>query len=225
MCGRFVRFRSWADLRGIMTLLSPSETPPELSASYNVAPTQKILVARQIDDKREGVVMRWGLIPSWAKDKKMAQINARADSASEKPMFRSAFKKRRCLILADGWYEWKANGKQKQPFFFRMKAEEPMLFAGLWETWDDDDGPVETCAILTTDANDLTKEVHNRMPVILAGDDALSWIEPGDDKDRLNALLRPFSPDKLAYHAVDSMVGNVRNNSPDCIKPAVSLFG
>jgi putative SOS response-associated peptidase YedK len=208
-----------------MTLLSPSETPPELPASYNVAPTQKILVARQIDDKREGAVMRWGLIPSWAKDKKMAQINARADSAAEKPMFRSAFKKRRCLILADGWYEWKANGKQKQPFFFRMKAEELMLFAGLWETWEDDEGLVETCAILTTDANDLTKEVHNRMPVILAGDDAMSWMEPGDDKERLNALLRPFSPDKLAYHAVETMVGNVRNNSPDCIKPAVSLFG
>ncbi len=205
-----------------MTLLSPSETPPELSASYNVAPTQKVLVARQIDDKREGVVMRWGLIPSWAKDKKMAQINARADSAAEKPMFRSAFKKRRCLILADGWYEWKTNGKQKQPFFFRMKAEEPMLFAGLWEKWDDEEGPVETCAILTTDANELTKAVHNRMPVILAGDDALSWIEPDDDKDRLNALLRPFSPDKLAYHAVDAMVGNVRNNSADCIKPIAS---
>ena len=91
-------------------------------------------------------------------DKKVAQINARADTAADKPMFRSAFKKRRCLILADGWYEWKANGKQKQPFFFRMKADEPMLFAGLWEKWDDEDGPVETCAILTTDANDLTKE-------------------------------------------------------------------
>jgi putative SOS response-associated peptidase YedK len=163
--------------------------------------------------------MRWGLIPSWAKDKKMAQINARSETAADKPMFRSAFKKRRCVILADGWYEWKTNGKQKQPFFFRMKAEEPMLFAGLWETWEDEDGPIETCAILTTDANELTKAVHNRMPVILSNGDALRWIEQGDDKEKLNALLRPFSPEKLAYHAVDISVGNVRNNSPACITP------
>lgn len=207
-----------------MTLLSPSETPPELPPSYNVAPTQKILVARQIDEKREGVVMRWGLIPSWAKDKKLAQINARADSPSDKPMFRAAFKKRRCLILADGWYEWKTAGKQKQPFLFRLEANEPMLFAGLWETWEDEEGPVEMCAILTTDANEVAKEVHNRMPVILAYKDALEWIKPGDDKAKLNELLRPFPSGQLKFHAVDTTVGNVRNNSPDCIKPASSLF-
>src|SRR5436309_2934097 len=127
MCGRFVRFSSWAELRRTMTLLSPSESPPELSANYNVAPTQKVLVAREHNGIREGVVMRWGLIPSWAKDKKMAQINARVDTAAEKPMFRSAIKKRRCLVLADGWYEWKEIGKGKQPLFFRMKEDVPML--------------------------------------------------------------------------------------------------
>jgi putative SOS response-associated peptidase YedK len=95
-----------------------------------------------------------------------------------------------------------------------------MLFAGLWETWDDEEGPVETCAILTTDANELTKEIHNRMPVLLAGDDALAWIEAGDDKEKLKELLRPFVPDQLAFHAVDSIFGNVRNNSPECIEPA-----
>src|SRR5438132_1300282 len=128
MCGRFVRFRSWGDLRQTLTLPSPAALPP----NYNVAPTQQVLVARVVDGQCEGVAMRWGLIPSWAKDKKMAQINARADSAAEKPMFRSAFKKRRCLILADGWYEWKAKGKQKQPYYFRMRPDEPLLFAGLW---------------------------------------------------------------------------------------------
>jgi putative SOS response-associated peptidase YedK len=102
--------------------------------NYNVAPTQQVLVAREHDGKHEGVAMRWGLIPSWAKDKKIAQINARADTAAEKPMFRSAFKKRRCLILADGYYEWKTTGKQKQPFFFRLKDDGPFTFAGLWET-------------------------------------------------------------------------------------------
>jgi putative SOS response-associated peptidase YedK len=216
MCGRFVRFRSWADLRQILTLL----TPVELPLSYNIAPTQKVLVARDHDGKREGFAMRWGLIPSWAKDKKMAQINARADTAAEKPMFRSAFKKRRCLILADGYYEWKTNGKQKQPFFFRLKDEAPFTFAGLWETWHGEEEPVETCAILTTDANDLTKDVHNRMPVMLTGDEALAWIDPKiDDMEKLKGLLQSFASDKMTYYAVDPMVGSVRNNSPDCIKP------
>ena len=100
-----------------------------------------------------------------------------------------------------------------------MKEDVPILFAGLWETWDDDEVTIETCAILTTDANELAKEVHNRMPVILGGNDALAWIEPGDDKEKLKGLLVPFSADKLAYHAVNAMVGNVRSNSPECIKP------
>jgi putative SOS response-associated peptidase YedK len=222
MCGRFVQFASWADLRRIMTLTSVAELPP----NYNVAPTQQILVARDYEGRREGVAMRWGLIPSWAKDKKMAQINARADTAAEKPMFRSAFKKRRCLILADGYYEWKTSGKQKQPFFIRLKDEGPFTFAGLWETWHGDGEPLQTCTILTTDANDLTKAIHDRMPVILTGDEALAWIDPGvDDTDKLKGMLQPYSPDKMTYHAVDPLVGNVKNNSPDCIKPtAASLF-
>ena len=165
--------------------------------------------------------MRWGLIPSWAKDKKMAQLNARADTAAEKPMFRSAFKKRRCLILADGYYEWKTLGKKKQPYFFRLKAKEPFTFAGLWETWHGDGEPLETCAILTTDANDLAKEVHNRMPVILTGDEALAWIDPNiDDPEKLTELLQPYPPGKMLSYAVDPMVGNVRNNSPECINSA-----
>jgi putative SOS response-associated peptidase YedK len=102
----------------------------------------------------------------------------------------------------------------------RLRAEAPVLFAGLWETWDDEQGPVETCAILTTDANDLTKEIHHRMPVLLASADALAWIEAGDDKEKLKELLRPFAPDKLTFHAVNAMVGNVRNNAPECIGPA-----
>jgi putative SOS response-associated peptidase YedK len=119
MCGRFVSINSWAHLRETLTLLSPAELPP----NFNIAPTQQVLVAREHDGSREGVAMRWGLIPSWAMDKKLAQTNARADTAAEKPMFRSAFKKRRCLILADGYYEWKITGKQKQPYFIRLKGD------------------------------------------------------------------------------------------------------
>ena len=200
-----------------MLLLSVADLPP----NYNVAPTQQVLVARELDGKREGVAMRWGLIPSWAKDKKMAQINARADTAAEKPMFRSAFKKRRCLILANGYYEWKTTGKQKQPFFFRLKDDMPFTFAGLWETWHGEEEPLETCAVLTTDANDMAKEVHNRMPVILTGAEALAWIDPNlDDPEKLKGLLQPFSPEKMMCYAVDPLVGNVKYNSPACIKPA-----
>lgn len=217
MCGRFVRFHSWRDLREKMTLTAPAELPP----SYNVAPTQQVLVARERNGQLEGVAMRWGLIPSWAKDKKMAQINARGDTAAEKPMFRSAFKKRRCLILADGYYEWaKGPGKQKQPWYYRLKEDRPLLFAGLWETWSGEGGPIETCAILTTDANELAAPVHDRMPVILTGDEALAWIDPAiDDKEKLTSLLRPFERAQMKAFAVDAMVGNVRNNSPACIAP------
>src|SRR5262249_47450110 len=153
----------------------------ELPPSYNVAPTRQILVAREQDEKREGVAMRWGLIPSWAKDAKMAQINARSETAATKPMFRAAFKKRRCLILANGDYECEKTSQPKQPYYCRMKDEKPFTFAGLWETWHGEGEPLETCAILTTDANTLAKKVHDRMPVILTGDNALAWIDPAID--------------------------------------------
>src|SRR5262245_43430702 len=188
MCGRFTRMASWADVRKWLNL----STFAELPSSYNVAPTQQVLVARDHDGKREGVAMRWGLIPSWAKDKKMAQINARSESAATKPMFRSAFKKRRCLILADGYFEWKAIGKQKQPYFYQVDGGKPFAFAGLWETWHGDGDPLETCAILTTDANDLAKQVHNRMPVILTGEQAFAWIDREiSDEAALEQMLKP----------------------------------
>ncbi len=216
MCGRFVRFSSWADLRGTLTLLSSTELGP----NYNVAPTQQVLVARERDGILSGVAMRWGLIPSWAKDKKIAQINARADTAATKPMFRAAFKKRRCLILADGYYEWKKAGAKKQPYLYRMKNEQPFTFAGLWETWSDEGEPIESCTILTTDANDLAKAVHDRMPVILAGEDALAWLDPAvDDPAKLTSLLLPFAPEKMTCYPVDVLVNSVKNNSPACIVP------
>jgi putative SOS response-associated peptidase YedK len=189
MCGRFVYFRTWADLRNTLGLLTAVDLPP----NYNVAPTQQVPVLREHEGKREGVAMRWGLIPNWAKDKKAPQINARADTAATKPMFRAAFKKRRCLILADGYYEWKKAGKEKQPYFYRMKEDQPFTFAGLWETWHGDGEPLETCTIITTDANELASAVHDRMPVILSGTDALAWIDPGADPAALAQLLRPFS--------------------------------
>ena len=163
--------------------------------------------------------MRWGLIPSWAKDKKMAQINARADTAASKPTFRTAFKKRRCLILADGYYEWKKLGKEKQPYFYRMKDDQPFTFAGLWETWHGDGEPLETCTILTTDANELASAVHDRMPVILSGADAWHGSTRPRTLPPWVQLLRPFPSYGMTAYPVDARVGSVKNNFADLIQP------
>jgi putative SOS response-associated peptidase YedK len=216
MCGRFVRFTSWAELRRTLSLLTAAELPP----SYNIAPTQQVLVAREQDGQREGVAMRWGLIPSWAKDKKTPQINARAETAVEKPMFRAAFKKRRCLIVADGYYEWKKAGARKQPFYFRLKDKQPFGFAGLWETWRGESQPLETCAILTTTANALAKEVHDRMPVILTGDEAKAWLDSGvEDSQALVGLLRPFAAERMEIYPVSMRVNKVSENDAGLIVP------
>jgi putative SOS response-associated peptidase YedK len=153
----------------------------------------------------------------------MAQINARADTAAVKPMFRSAFKKRRCLIVADGYYEWKKlDAKTKQPFLYQMKSGKPFVFAGLWETWkgDAEDGPIQSCAILTTDANELARQVHDRMPVILEGADAAAWIDQGvEDAKSLVPLLRPFPADKMIAAPVSTRVNKVGENDASCIEP------
>jgi putative SOS response-associated peptidase YedK len=217
MCGRFVRFTSWAELRQKLCLLTSAELPP----SYNIAPTQQVLVAREQEGRREGVAMRWGLIPSWAKDKNSPQINARAETVAEKPMFRAAFKKRRCLIVADGYYEWKRAGKQKQPFYYRLKDDQPFTFAGIWETWHGEAQPLETCAILTTSANELAKEVHDRMPVILTGAEANAWLDAGvEDSRMLLGILRPFSAELMAVYPVSMRVNKVGENDASLIARA-----
>jgi putative SOS response-associated peptidase YedK len=210
---------SWAQVHEWLRLATFADLPP----SYNVAPTQQVAVARELEGRREGVAMRWGLIPSWAKDRKTPFINARADSAATKPAFRSAFKKRRCLVLANGYYEWKKGAKQKQPFYYRLADDKPFTFAGLWETWRGEGESVDSCAILTTDANELAKDVHDRMPVILTGNNALAWIDPAiDDPKALTDMLQPFDAKKMTCYPVNPMVGNVKNNSPECIRSMLS---
>src|ERR1700676_4923775 len=164
MCGRFFILASPGELADLFQLAGV----PDLAPRYNIAPTQPVAVVRAADQARELVRLRWGLIPSWSKDAKMAQINARSEPAAGKPMFRTAFRKRRCLIPASGFYEWKATGgKKKQPFCIRLADDKPFAFAGLWDRWEGPDGPVESCCILTTDANELVRPIHDRMPVIL----------------------------------------------------------
>ena len=152
------------------------DSGPELPLRYNIAPTQQVAVVRKTAElpQRHLVQLKWGLIPSWAKDAKMGarMINARGETVAEKPSFRAAFKRRRCLVLADGYYEWQKSGSKKQPMYITLTNERPFAFAGLWEYWDGaGDGPIESCTVMTTTSNDLTSNIHDRMPVILGEDD------------------------------------------------------
>ncbi|HEY9656670.1 MAG TPA: SOS response-associated peptidase, partial [Crinalium sp.] len=178
MCGRFSLTQSANALAETFQL----ETLPEWTPRYNVAPTQAVLaIAAAPAHSRQVRLFRWGLVPSWAKDLTIGAklINARAETVAEKPSFRVAFKQRRCLILADGFYEWhRIDRKTKQPYYFQLADRQPFAFAGLWERWQGDDTVVETCTILTTQANELLQPIHDRMPVILAPEEYDRWLDP-----------------------------------------------
>jgi putative SOS response-associated peptidase YedK len=190
-------------------------TDQQLPLRFNVAPTQAIPVVRQTDAGRELAVVRWGLIPSWSKDPKSGPllINARSETAAEKPAFRSAFKARRCLIPSDGFYEWKKIGNKKQPYHFHLANGQLLAFAGLWERWKE----IESCTILTTAANELSGQFHDRMPVILSPNDYAEWLDPQAKEPR--KLLTPFPASDMAAVAVNPIVNNARNEGPDCIEP------
>ena len=193
--------------------------PLELSARYNIAPTQDVLAIRH---PRDLVRFHWGLIPSWAKDKKIAYstINARADTVATKPAFRSAFKKRRCLVLADGYYEWKKEGKAKLPYLYEIDGGKPFALAGLWEWWREPgtEGPgLESCSLITTEANTLASENHDRMPVILNETDYSRWLDPGVENPV--DLLRPLPSDRMSVRPVSTFVNNARNPGPECLAP------
>ena len=220
MCGRY-------------TLSTPVETLaeelgltgslPEVSPSYNVAPTQRVAAVLN-GGGRHLEMLRWGLIPSWADDPQIGSrmINARIETAPEKPSFRKAFKERRCLIPADGFYEWQKTSDGKQPFYIHMEGGSPFAFAGLWESWQDPEGPeVRSCTILTTDPNDLLAPIHNRMPVILHPEDYELWLDPDvQEVDLLSPLLVPYPVDSMEAYPVSRRVNNPANNEPSCIEPA-----
>ena len=216
MCGRYVCSKAPEVYGSFYDVIVPPIAP-----NFNVAPTHNVPVVRTGDGKRECVLQRWGLIPSWATDKKALLINARADTVATKPAFRTAFKKRRCLILADGYYEWKRVGKTRQPYLFRLKSDEPFAFAGLWETWHGEGPPIESCAIITTEANELGRVVHDRMPVILLRDSAEAWLDPGvAGGEALQTLLRPLAAQEMVSYPVSIRVGKISENDPALIEPA-----
>jgi putative SOS response-associated peptidase YedK len=217
MCGRFNLFtnpRLFAEVLAVTRTFDDDWTP-----AYNIAPTQKVLCIRD-GEERELFRAKWGLIPSWAKDAKIGSscINARVETVDTKPAFRSAFKKRRCLVIADGFYEWRRD--DKQPHFISLKSGEPMAFAGLWEFWKSPDGPVESCTICTTEANEMMSALHDRMPVILPRPIVDQWLDPGiSDADELKPMLAQFPADQMQAWPVGKAVGNVRNQGPQLMEP------
>lgn len=220
MCGRFTQTQSAEAIAAAFQLTEVSLLEPR----YNIAPSQSIptilLTAEQPD--RQLKLLRWGLIPSWSKDPQIGarMINARAETLTEKPAFRSAFKKRRCLVVADGFYEWKRQGKNKQPFYFQLQDQQPFGFAGLWEHWQAPTGEaIASCTILTTEPNELLGSIHNRMPVILHPADYDLWLDPEvQQTELLQPLLRPYKTEAMVAHPVSTEVNNPQNDSPECIQ-------
>jgi putative SOS response-associated peptidase YedK len=214
MCGRFVLFSSRETVAESFGLADVSELFPR----YNIAPSQTVAAVRA---NRQFAFLKWGLSPGWMKASRIKPVNAMAETAATKPMFRSAFKKRRCIIPADGWYEWKKlSAKEKQPFLYGPRDGNLLAFAGLWETYEDGGDLVETCAILTTAAKELVAEVHNRMPVILAPGDYDAWLDTAN-QDVLD-LLQPYPADALFARPISTFVNKVQNQGPGCIEEAVA---
>lgn len=220
MCGRFVRYSSIQELIKEFGVSGPSF---DLKSNYNIAPSQEIAIVIN-DSKKRLALCKWGFIPSWAKDPKIAykMINARAESVAEKPSFKGAFKSKRILIAADGFYEWQKKGKTKNPVYIRVKSGKPFGFAGLFNIWTSPEGTkICTCTIITTDANSLLEPVHNRMPVIIGKGDQDQWLDPdNNDSEKLRKLLKPFSSEDMDYYGVSTLVNSPSHNSPDCIKPS-----
>jgi len=220
MCGRFTNRLTWEEIVRLYRIAEPwigprSNFPPRC----NIAPTQDAPIVRLKDGKREVAFMRWGLVPYWSKDMKGAakMINAQSETADVKTSFRDAWKTRRCLVIADGFYEWP---EPRKPRFITLKDGAPFAFAGLWERWKKPDGSwLETFTILTTRANEFLAQVHNRMPVILALEDFAKWL--GDEPtthDELKALCAPFPSERMILWPVDAAVGNVKNDEPNLVQ-------
>lgn len=222
MCGRFTLAAAIAELKA---QFEDVEFPSQFAPRYNIAPSQPILAIPN-DGHQNAAFYIWGLVPSWSKDPAIGTrlINARAETLAEKPAFRGPFKYKRCLIPADGFYEWKASprSKLKVPHYIRMENLKPFAFAGLWSDWQSGDGTeLRTCTILTTLPNSLVAGIHNRMPVILRQKDYSTWIDPEPRSDQeLASILKPYPAEEMVAFPVSTLVNSPNNDRPECVLPA-----
>lgn len=221
MCGRFVQYSDPEVYASQFELESICDARPR----YNLAPTQSVLAIRVSGGgTRELVPLRWGLVPSWSKgpDSRFSMINARAETVATKPAYRNAFRHRRCLVPTEGFYEWKTENGVKTPFLFRLRDALPFAMAGLWETWQGQNGDeIQSCVILVTDANQLVRGIHDRMPVVLPSASYSTWLDPENtDAGALLAMLVPADPEPWTRLGVSSRVNSVRNDGPELIEPA-----
>lgn len=219
MCGRFTLTTEISELQKAFPW---AEFPPQMTPRYNIAPSQPVAVIANQNPNRVDFFV-WGLIPSWAKDPQIGNrlINARAETLTQKPAFRSAYRYRRCLILADGFFEWRKEGKTKVPFLIRLKSRAPFAMAGLWDRWQSPDGSeILSCTIITTEANELVQAIHARMPVILPPTSHEIWLAASDwETSRLNALLRPYPVEEMEAFPVSAIVNNPHQDRIECIQP------
>lgn len=229
MCGRYVVTTPGEVLAELFEL----DEKPHLTPRYNVAPTQEVAIVRARPPERgagrELALARWGLVPFWAKERAIGNrlINARAETLAEKPAFRDSFKKRRCLIPADGFYEWQATDGRKQPWLLRLRGGAPFAFAGLWSAWNDrEKGAVlESCAIVTTTPNELAAAIHDRMPVLLPWESHAAWLAADADKAALTALLTPYPAAEMEAYPVSTWVNAPAHDDPRCVEPLAGAAG
>lgn len=222
MCGRYTLF---ADEMEIMERFGLDYIRDSYEKSYNIAPGQKVLVIIHDGEKKRAGYLRWGLVPFFAKDEKIGykMINARSETAHEKPSFKHLMAKKRCLIVADSFYEWKKEGDIKQPYRIQMRNRKLFAFAGLWDKWQKGDRTLFTCTILTKDANDFMKNIHHRMPIILPKNMEDEWIKP-NQMSAYDAyeFLKSIEMDSMSANMVSTYVNSAANNSPKCVEPLVN---
>jgi len=220
MCGRFTLKRSDRIKVGGLNHFDLDDFIPR----YNIAPSQDILTVVEGASAREARLLQWGLIPSWSKEAK-GIINARVETIEDKPSFKESFERRRCLILADGFYEWERNGKTSQPYYFQMKDGAPFAFAGIWDRWRSGDRSITSCAIITTTANELLAQIHTRMPVILRPESYDLWLNENSRAADLRDLLVPFPATEMTSHPVGYDVNDVKNDGEGLLSEVVPNMG
>ena len=232
MCGRYTLKTSPVELQSELGIVIDAATQESMRPRYNVSPTQRVAVVRN-DGRNQVELFRWGLIPSWAKAASIGSkmINARAETLAEKPSFRVPLRKRRCIVLADGFFEWRVDGKRKQPMYIRLGSKKAFAIAGLWESWRDPSAPesdvIHTCTLITTTPNEFMSTLHDRMPVILPKERIAEWLaQDAKEPAELLPLLKSWEGEPLEAHPVSSLVNSPKSDRPECIEPdeAPELF-